>query len=55
MICIVYEQQTSPTINLSIKNGGSWIKPKDIWIKNGGSWAKAKGVWIKNGGSWIKQ
>lgn len=40
------------TMNVRVKQGGSWVTPKKVLVKQSGTWQEASKILAKNNGTW---
>lgn len=40
------------TMNVRVKQGGSWVTPKKVLVKQSGTWQEASKILAKSNGTW---
>lgn len=40
------------TMNVRVKQGGSWVTPKKVFVKQGGTWHEASKILANSNGTW---
>lgn len=39
-------------LDISVKNAGAWVHPKEVWVRSAGVWVEPKEIWVKDASIW---